>query len=550
MFLNTISNKQFYWFIIVCSVIAFFPVFSADFVYYDDPEYVINNPYIKNISWSNIKEIFKGKATILYVPLTTISYQIEYSLYGLNPLGFHFVNLLLHILNAALLFKILLKLNIKSTFLVYLAVIVFTLHPMVTESVCWITERKDVLYCFFYFLAAYNFLKFYESQKLRDYLLTLLFFVLACFAKPMAINLPVLMVLYVLYVEKRLDLKKLIYYVPFVIISAAFAYVSIISIKHGATGKINISGYDVSQKIFLFVSEIGYYFFRPFYPFGNRLFHLFPSKEEIFTNKVIVIYFALCIILFVTVLYKWFKQKDRLLLFIFAAWLVVLLPILQIYPNTHSFVSERYFYVSIIFPFIIIVKLMKLDRNEIKTAGVYLVLIAGTFALLSYIRSTVWKNTETLMLSELKPNPKNALALNNLGYYYHQKGNYKLAIEKLRIAVATDTTNAFYLNNYGWALGANGNLDSAVYYFKKANTYKRDYFDAMNNLAITYCMQDNFMDAKIYFSKAEAVNPEHPELLYNLGAYYLKQGDKNAAKGYFIKAFEKGNKKAQKYLNI
>lgn len=545
-----LSNKQVYWFIIISSIIAFFPVFNSDFVYYDDPEYVINNPYIREFSWDNIKSIFAGKATILYVPLTTFTYLIEYKLFGLNPTGYHTVNLLFHICNSILLFKILSLLGIKNNLIKAVSIVVFTCHPLISESVCWITERKDVLYSFFYFLAAINFLKFYKNIFAKNYMLTILFFILACFSKPMAVNLPVLMLIYILYNDKKLELRKFIHLLPFILISALFSYISIVSIRNGATGKINITSYSMTEKLFLFVSEIGYYFFRPFYPANHKVFHLFVPKEDFFSNKLILFYFVLACILFLVLLYKFIIKKDTLILFLTVSWLIILLPVLQIYPNTHSYVSERYFYVSIIFPFIIVTGFLKsaVGTSNI-TAYKYVFGLSLLFVVLTYFRSSDWRNTEALMSCELKKDPKNAMALNNLGYYYNEKGNFKLALENLKVAVAFDSTNSFYLNNYGWALGGLGKLDSAIFYFKKASEHKKNYFDAINNLAVCYSMKEEYVAAKTYFEMGERINPNHPELLYNLGAYFLKQGDSMKAKQYFSKALEKGNKKAKKYLN-
>ena len=130
--------------IVVMCVIAFLPVFKADFVYYDDPEYILGNQFIKKISLANIASIFMGKATLLYVPLTLISYMIEISLFGDKPFSFHFINLALHIVNCLLLFKILQRLNIKNSFIILFILMFFSVSPLVTESVCWATERKDV----------------------------------------------------------------------------------------------------------------------------------------------------------------------------------------------------------------------------------------------------------------------------------------------------------------------------------------------------------------------------------------------------------------------
>ena len=151
--------------IITLGIIAFYPVLSAGYVNYDDPDYIINNQHIAELSWNNIRHVFLNKTIDLYIPFTFLSYMIEHTLFGENAHITHLVNLLLHIFNTLLLLNILLKLSIKNELLIYLILIFFLLNPLVTESVCWSTERKDVLYTMFYFLAGIQFLNYQNNLK-------------------------------------------------------------------------------------------------------------------------------------------------------------------------------------------------------------------------------------------------------------------------------------------------------------------------------------------------------------------------------------------------
>lgn len=538
---------------VIACILAFFPVLNAGFVNYDDPEYVLNNPFIRHFSVANIKSIFLFKTTDLYVPLTVFSYLLEYSVFGANPKAFHAFNLVLHIINALLLLTILTKLNVRNTFLVCFILLFFSLNPLVTESVCWITERKDVLYSLFYLLSVIQFLNYRQHQKIKYLLFCFLFFLLSCLSKPMAVSLPVLFLLYIFYTGNHAQtlstrLKKAFFLIPFFLVSLVFSVVSIHSLS--ATGIIPsaTTSYNFMEKTGLLFSEIGYYFTKPFLPFNQSLFHLFPVKEKLFSIDIVVL-MLIGFAVSTMALYLFVVKKNKLVGCLFLAWLAFLLPVLQIYSNTHSYVSERYFYLSIIFPVAIVFVL--LQRLNIKQSAYQFALVpmALMFIFLSHKRSGVWKNSQTLFEAELKADPNNPLALNNMGCHYNTTANFTRALPLLQKAVALDHNNAKFLTNYGWALAATGQTDTAIVYLQKAIDISPAYTEALNNIGICYMQKRDAEKASGYFKKAYAVSPDNNDVLFNLGLYYYNSGKQEQGLPLLQKAHELGNKKAGKYLN-
>ncbi len=538
---------------IIACVLAFFPVLNAGFVNYDDPEYVLNNPFIRSFSVENVKSIFFIKTTDLYVPLTVFSYLLEYSVFGDNAKVFHFFNLALHIINALLLLNILTKMGIKNTYLICFVLLFFSVNPLITESVCWITERKDVLYCLFYFLSALQFINYRQRQKTKYLLFCFLFFVLSCLSKPMAVSLPFLFLVCIFYTEKApgplsLWIKKLAFLIPFFLVSLLFSVVSIHSLSGAGPITAAFTSYNFIEKTGLVFSEIGYYFIKPFMPFKQSLFHLFPVKEKLFFGELVLL-MAMGFAMTALMLYHFLIKKNKLVSFLFLAWLLFLLPVLQIYSNTHSYVSERYFYVSIIFPVIIVFLL--LQNVSIKPSTYRFTLIAFTvvFVVLCFKRSSIWKNSQTLFEAELKVDPDNPLALNNMGYYYNSTSNFSKALPFLKKAVRVEPNNAKFLNNYGWALAATGKTDSAITYLQKAIDLSPVYTEALNNIGICYMQKQEPEKASVYFKKAYATSPNNNDVLFNLGLYYYRSGKKEQGLPLLQKAHELGNKKAGKYLN-
>lgn len=542
------TKKQLQAAIVLLCILAFFPVLNAGFVLYDDPEYVQNNLHIRALSPENLKAIFQGKASDIYVPFTILSYALEYAVCGLNANVSHGINLLLHICNALLLLEILEKLGVKNRMYAALLVVFFALTPLVTESVCWITERKDVLYCLFFFLSALQYLQYIHKGRQKHVWLSFIFFACACLSKPMAVSLPVLFVIYLFYLYKKPEVKQWLQLIPFFTIAAIIAYINFTIIQSRAQYTNYITEYSFAGKIMLLLSESGYYFIKPFFPFHQQLLHFFPENEALFNGPFF--YYAVAGLIAFTCITWWFiiKTKSRIVITLLLAWLVMLLPVIQVVANTHSYISERYFYVTILFPVAMVLSILK--HYQIKLPSHYLLpLSLGLlFAFGTFKRSSVWKNTKTLFEQELKSNPENHMALNNLGLYYNNQSAFSKSLPLLEKAVKLEPENDLYLNNYAWALAATGQADTALIYFKKAVQANPNNTDALSNTGICYMQLKQANKAYAYFKRAYDLNPQHPDILYNLGLYYFNARNCALAKPLFSKALKLGKTQAEKYL--
>ena len=135
-------------FILIATAIAYYPCLKNGFVW-DDEGYILKNYYIKNMSVDNLKTIMTTPIMGNYHPLVIISYAWEYFFFKLNPAPYHIVNMIIHLLNCVLVFYFILRLS-HSIPVAFITGLLFGIHPLHVESVAWISERKDVLYAFFY----------------------------------------------------------------------------------------------------------------------------------------------------------------------------------------------------------------------------------------------------------------------------------------------------------------------------------------------------------------------------------------------------------------
>ena len=171
-------------------IITYSGIIDNNFVNYDDNQYVTGNIYVQDgISRNSVLWTFGSFHASNWHPVTWLSHMLDVELYGMNAGGHHFSNLLLHLANSLLLF-FLLKNMTGAPLRSCVAALLFAVHPLHVESVAWVSERKDVLSTFFWLLTTLSYVRYTGTEKRDDYLLTILFFMLALLAKPMSVTLP------------------------------------------------------------------------------------------------------------------------------------------------------------------------------------------------------------------------------------------------------------------------------------------------------------------------------------------------------------------------
>jgi len=182
-------------FLVMATLAAYWQVHKFDFVNFDDNAYVYENRRVQNgLTTENISWAFTTIHFSNWHPLTWLSHMLDCQLFGLNPGRHHLTNLLIHIVNALLLFHVFRKMTgglWQSAFVAAL----FALHPLHVESVAWISERKDVLSTFFWMLTMWGYIRYVEQAKVTRYLLVVLFFTLGLMSKPMLVTLPFVLLL-------------------------------------------------------------------------------------------------------------------------------------------------------------------------------------------------------------------------------------------------------------------------------------------------------------------------------------------------------------------
>ena len=180
------------------TVITFLPLKDCGFINLDDNVYVYENVYVQSsLNWNSLKHTFSFELvekSSNWHPVTWLSLMLDYQIFGLNPLGYHLINLLYHVISTILLFLVFYRMTRNLWPSAFVAAL-FAIHPLHVESVAWITERKDVLSTFFWMLTVGAYSYYVEHPGLRRYFFVFLFFILGLMSKPMLVTLPFVLLL-------------------------------------------------------------------------------------------------------------------------------------------------------------------------------------------------------------------------------------------------------------------------------------------------------------------------------------------------------------------
>src|ERR1700686_3455661 len=194
LFLSAQKRTLLLCLLLIAVVVAFYsPVTHNGFLNYDDDQYITNNPHVRaGLTWETVKWAFTTYDQANWHPVTWLSHALDCQLFGLNPAGHHYVNVLLHAVNAVLLF-LLLQSATGFRWRSLMVAALFALHPVNVESVAWAAERKNVLSMLFFLLALHAYGWYARGPKFIRYSAVFGLFALALLSKPQVITFPLLL---------------------------------------------------------------------------------------------------------------------------------------------------------------------------------------------------------------------------------------------------------------------------------------------------------------------------------------------------------------------
>ncbi len=457
--------------IILLTIGVYVPTLNHDFITtWDDHVYIITNETIRDLSSDHIKTMFTSFHAANYHPLTTLSWAVEYLLFGLNPTYYHATNLVLHLINTILLFRLifLLTTRLESAAVVTL---LFAVHPLHVEAVAFISQRKDVLYTFFYFASLIAYCHYVKDLKKSSLLLCLVLFLFSLLSKSMAVTLPVVLLLIDYYKGKQAAKKEWLEKIPFFLFSFIFGVVAIVSQKtYGAI--TDLPAFTLFERFFMLSYAMVFYLVKLVFPFPLSAMYGYPVKA----NGMLPIAYYLSPLAILAVVWLVFKMRPfrKVLVFGFLFFLVTVLPVLQFIPVGATLVADRYTYVPYVGLFFIVAYVFSYHLDSRNTgpkgsvkrfplaACVLLALFVTVCSVIAWQRTQVWADGTTLWSDVIDKNPGAAVAYFNRGVGSFNAKDYDKAIHDYDKAIEINNGYTEAYNNRAEAKERMGDLQGAV----------------------------------------------------------------------------------------
>ncbi|MCX6304739.1 MAG: hypothetical protein NT040_07215 [Bacteroidetes bacterium] len=507
LFKAVFLNQTFLIFIfLTITFFSYLPTLKSDFIdTWDDNAYVIDNALIRNISPATVKGMFTSQVGGTYVPLPLLSYAIEYKIWGLNPLPFHLTNLVLHLLCTLLVFKILRRLQIDRLYAAA-AALIYGVHPMGVESVAWVTERKDLLYCVFYFSSLLLYIYYVKAKSRRAvfYIASLGLFVLALFSKIQAVSLPLVLVL-VDYYFKRQGLKKIVFEkIPYFFLSLVFGIAGIFVLRSVGAFKIN-EIFTFSERLFFGIYSLSAYFLKFFAP--TLLSSLYPYPVSTGNALPLIYYLSPVFIVLVGFAVFLTARKTRSIVFGSLFFLFSVIFMLQIFGAGQGFLADRYIKVPYLgLVFIAGWGMMHIPvKYKYGVPFIWMVYAAFSIFLMitTYHRCEVWKNGGALWSDVIQKYPgRDSRPYACRGLYYRAEKQNEKALADLNTSLALDRNDAEIMLMRGNIYFDLGKDDSAYSDYLRVLKIKMDNSLAMGNLGAIYVRRNQFDSAVYYLSKS------------------------------------------------
>jgi len=535
--------------ILLLAFYSFFPCVHNGFTNWDDPALITDNPLIKKISADNIKRIFSEAYFGNYQPLHLFSYMLEYRLFGLDSTGYHWVSVILHLINIFLV-AYLVRLISKNNFISLFTALFFAVTPMRVESVAWAAERKDLLYSMFFFAAMISYVHYLQRKfNLKFFLLTFFLFILSVFSKTMAVSLVPVLFLIDFYFNRKFNRRLLFEKIPFLVLAIIMGIISVISSKESGSIDTGGTGFGTSARIFFASHNLINYVAKLIYPYGLTSYYQYPDTVTVKYYISGGIIFISAVLIFISI------KKNKLIFFSAGYFVATVALVLMLIPVGPTVFSERYSYVpSVMLYFILIFYLHQWMRKKNSQMArniisVVLIFYAFFFAQVTRARCRVWKDSISFWTDVIKTNPRIPQAFNNRAHAYNAANDSKNALVDFRQAINLqpdfERPYASISNIYREA----GLYDSALYYANKALQLKPDMPEALVNRGIANAVSNKTQAAMEDFNKAILLEPEMFEAYNNRGNLYCMLGNPDAGLADYNKSIAINPDFPNPYLN-
>jgi Flp pilus assembly protein TadD len=539
-------------------VVPFLPALGNGFVW-DDDENLVTNPAYRGLGWPQLRWMLTTVHVGHFIPVTWVSFALDYLVWGMNPLGYHLTNLLLHAANAVLLALVARRLLAKAAPGLsgpareagsLLAALFFAVHPLRAESVAWVTERRDVLsgLCFLATVLLYLAAADAEGRRrIRLLALSVGAYALALASKSLVMTLPVVLVLLDVYPLRRIGgpvargvwLEKL----PYVALSLAAAGMS----YYGAVFGTSLGAYPWPTRIYRTVYTVWFFFIKTLLPTGLSPLYEIPARPSLLDARFLASLIGCAAVAGALLLLRR-RWPGALAAAVF--YLVVLAPVSGLVVSSGlQLAADRYSYLSCLGWAVLVGAggawlVRRRERGALAPAAAALAagaVVLGLVALgaLTWRQVQVWRDTPTLWRHALAVNPQCAACENNLGVWQMRQGDPAAALEHFRRAdVIRPDRFPIHVTNMGLALAKLGRLPEAIQQYTLVLAREPTVFDVRAHLVTALWRSGRQEEAVEQLREAVRVAPESVVAHGSLGTALLAVGRAGEAVVHLQRAVE------------
>ncbi len=564
-------------FLVAMTILLYWPALQNGFVNYDDDRYVTANARVQNgLTLDNIGWAFSHPVADNWHPLTVLSHMLVCQFCGLKPWGHHLVSVVLHAVNAALIFMLLRRMTgalWKSFFVAAL----FAVHPLRVESVAWIAERKDVLSGLFGLLTLIFYVVHARAKDAaregerpafsRAYWLALVCFALGLMSKPMLVTWPFVLLLLDYWPLRRISnfqspisnpetsacqplpiAKLLLEKIPFFALAIAASIVTFVVQRQGAAVE-TMQNLSLAGRFENTVVSYCRYLGTTIWPTDLAVFYPRPGAWPM--ADVIL---AAAFLAGVTVLVIFLRRRHPYLLVGWLWFLGTLVPVIGLVQVGLQSMADRYTYLPSLGVLILIVWSADVFTCGWPYRGAILG-AAGSAAIvacmvLTRMQLPQWYDGETLFRHAIAVTGENPIAHYNLGTALDAEGRSDEAIREYQTVLQTQPTNTLALLNLGGDLYKNNDPDEATTEYQEVIRLEPNNDKARNDLGIIFFRQGRLDDAINEFREAVRLAPDNPSAHNSLAAALFTQGQADAALPEFQEAVRLKPDYAEAHFNL
>jgi Flp pilus assembly protein TadD len=572
------TNNLHHWEFLGCIILTvttltvYWQVQNYEFINFDDPIYITENPYIKKgFTIENITWAFTSNYASNWHPVTWLSHLLDFKIYGFNAKGHHLNNIIIHLVNINLLFLLLQRMTDAFWRSVFVAGL-FALHPLHIESVVWISERKDVLSTCFGLMTLWAYLYYVEIPLKKTYFLCLILFAFSLMSKPMLVSLPFVLLLLDYWPLKRIQLENilslnkskfthsaktlfpnpptfhlLVEKIPFFFL---ITLSSIITYHAQKTGGAFTNLVQLKDRLANAVVSYEGYIIKMIWP--HRLAFFYPHPiDSLPLLKIIESIFFLSVI---SLLVLFFIRKRPYLIVGWLWYLGTLVPVIGLIQIGSQAMADRYTYFPLIGLFIMISwgipPLLQKWRYSKIVLSLSFVLVFLSLSICTWKQAQYWKNSISLNTRALQVTKNNYFAYHFLGKALLSQKQYDKAISNFQKALIIKPDFIPALSQLGFVFEQNSGLDEAMFYYLKILQIQPNNADAHFSIANILSLKGNLNKARSHYLKALRINPNNAKIHNNLGTLLEREGNLKEARIHYLEALQINPKDAKAKGNL